>query len=66
MKKKVAIQGGAKYYQVSEYRGTFYVYEFGGFFGTSSSEIGQTRSFDDALSIIRSYSGKQITKIENW
>ena len=55
-KKKVVVRGGGLYY-VSEYSGTFYVKRGG-------TDIGKAKSFDDALSIIKSDSGRDIEKIE--
>lgn len=57
-KKRVVVKGGgSNLYYISESSGTYYVYK------GSSSQIGKTRSMDDAISIIRSHSGKEIESI---
>jgi hypothetical protein len=37
-----------------------------GIFSDSSSKIGSARNLEDALSIIKSYSGNQIKEIREW
>lgn len=66
--KKVVTQGGGEnLFKVSEYDGWFYVYKAGlGFFSTGTQSIGKTRNMKDALDIVRSYSGHDIEKIEDW
>lgn len=60
-KKRVIVKGGGKnLYYVSESSGTIYVYKGGVW---SSSQIGKTKSMDDALSLIRSHSGRAIESI---
>ncbi len=54
----VAVEGGNTY-TIGEQSGTFYVRR-GGFYGT---DIGKTRSLDDALALIKAHSGKQIRSI---
>jgi len=62
-KKKVVVRGGGdNLYYVSDSGGTVYVYK-GSVWG-SGTDIGKTRSFDDALAIIKSHSGRDIEKIE--
>ena len=62
-KRKVVVRGGGKnLYYVSDSSGTFYVKQAGGWSGGTS--IGQTRSLEDALALIKSHSGKDIEKIE--
>jgi len=58
--KTVTVEGG-KYYTVGEYSGTYYVRRGGR--GFSGTDIGKARSFDDALAIIKSDSGKRIKNI---
>ena len=58
-KKTVVVKGGALY-SVSESSGTIYVYK-GAMFG--DTQIGKMRSMDDALSLIKSHSGKEIERI---
>jgi hypothetical protein len=57
-KREVVVEGG-NVYTVGDSSGTFYVRR-GGFYGT---DIGKTRSFDDALALIKSHSGKPIRSI---
>lgn len=57
-KKTVTVEGG-KYYTIQEYGGTFYVRR-GGWSGT---DIGKAGSYDDALAIVKSDSGKPIKSI---
>ena len=66
--KKVVIKGGgSNLFKVSSYDGTFYIYKVTvGIISDDKYEIGKTRSFDDALSIIRSYSGQEIDHISTW
>lgn len=64
--KKVVTKGGRHtVYKVSSHSGTYYIYILEGVFGRET-KIGETRSFDDALSLIRSYSGSDIDKIGPW
>lgn len=56
--REVVVEGG-NVYTVGESSGTFYVRR-GGHYGT---DIGKTRSLDDALSLIKAHSGKQIRSI---
>ncbi len=58
-KKTVVVQGG-NVYTVGDTSGTFYVKRGGGHY---AMDIGKTRSFDDALALIKSHSGKQIRDI---
>lgn len=66
--RKVVVQGGGKnLYKISDYSGKFSVYKIDvGLIFDDSRKIGSARSLDDALSIIRSHSGKQIERIDNW
>jgi len=66
--KKVVVKGGGRnLFKVSYYDGTFYVYKVETKpLSNTKQEIGSTRSFEDALSIIRSYSGKEIDHISAW
>ena len=58
---------GGGLFRVSESGGTFYVNKVTpGFLGDSTKDIGQTRSLEDAITLIRSYSGKDIKKISDW
>jgi len=66
--KKVVVKGGgSNLFKVSSYNGTFYIYKVTvGFITNDNYEIGKTKSFDDALSVIRSYSGHEIDRISTW
>ena len=66
--RKVTVKGTSKnLFKVSEYDGKYYVYQVSpGFFGDTSSKIGETSTLEDALSLIRSYTGKDIDNIGNW
>lgn len=56
-KKKVIVKGGgSNLYYVSESSGTIYVYK-------GSSQIGKTKTMEDALALIRNHSGKDIESI---
>jgi hypothetical protein len=60
-KKKVVVKGGGRnLYYISESSGTFYVYQGGGW---GDTQIGKTRTMDDALALIRSHSGREIESI---
>ncbi|HOC85201.1 MAG: hypothetical protein WBK43_09730 [Prolixibacteraceae bacterium] len=66
--KKVVVKGGgSNLFKVSYYDGTYYVYKVKvGFISDDKYDIGKTKNFEDALSIIRSYSGKDIDHISSW
>lgn len=58
-KKKVIVKGGGEnLYYVSETMGTLYVYK------GSSSQIGKTKTMEDAIALIRNHSGRDIERIE--
>ena len=60
-KKKVIVKGGgSNLYYVSESSGTFYVHKGGVW---SETQIGKTKTMEDALSLIRSHSGRDIESI---
>ncbi len=55
-KKKVVVKGGGNnLYYVSESSGTIYVYKGGGW---SDTQIGKTKTMEDAIALIKSDSGK--------
>lgn len=57
-KKKVVVKGGgSNLYYVSESFGTIYVYK------GSSSQIGKTKTMEDAIALIKNHSGKEIESI---
>lgn len=66
--KKVVVQGGGKnLFKVSYSSGYFYVYKVDvGLLTDHLHDIGKSRNLEDALSIIRSYSGREIDKITSW
>jgi hypothetical protein len=60
-KKKVVVKGGgSNLYSVSESSGTIYVYKSGGW---GDTQIGKTKTMEDALALIRNHSGKNIDSI---
>ncbi|WP_156878074.1 hypothetical protein [Sphingopyxis sp. QXT-31] len=62
--RSVAVQGG-NLYEIGEYDGTFYVRRVKvKLLLNAKSDIGKTRSLDDALSLIRSHSGREIKSID--
>lgn len=65
MTKRVVINGGGRnLFKVEQYSGYYYVYYMSiGFLFDDKDFIGKTRSFEDAISLIRSYSGKGIKEI---
>lgn len=59
--KKIVVKGGGQnLYSVSEASGTIYVYKGSGW---GKSQIGKTRSMEDAIALIRNHSGKDIESI---
>ncbi len=61
-KKRVIVKGGGNnLYYVSESSGSVYVYK--GSVWSSDTQIGKTRSLSDALSLIKSHSGRDIESI---
>jgi len=62
-KKRIIVKGGGEnLYYVSESSGTIYVYK-GSVWG-SDTQIGKTRTMSDALSLIKSHSGRDIERID--
>ena len=63
--KQVVVEGGGEnLYKVSDYKGIYYVKKISvGIIANSARDLGKTKSFDDALAIIRSHSGKAIKSI---
>lgn len=67
MAKRVVTQGGGNNLFKITGSSTLEVYIVKvGTFSDSTSKIGSARSLDDALSIIKSYSGNQIKEIREW
>lgn len=64
----VTVTGGGKnLYKVSEYSGKFGVYHASvKLFSTNLTKIGETRSLEDALTLIRSHSGRSIDQVKSW
>jgi hypothetical protein len=56
----VTVEGGG-YYTIGESGGAYFVRKGGS--GFSGTDIGKTRSLDDALALIKAHSGKQIKNI---
>lgn len=66
-KRRVVVKGGGRdLFQVSYSYGTFSVYQVEVGFFDNFHQIGSTDSLEDALSLIRSYSGKEIKRISSW
>jgi len=65
-KRRVVVKGGgANLYYISDSGGTFYVtHKRVGLILDDNIDIGKTRSLDDALSLIRSHSGRGIESID--
>ncbi len=62
-KQKVIVKGGGEnLYYISESSGIFYVYK--GHVWSSDTLIGKTRSKSDAISVIRSHSGRDIERMD--
>ena len=60
-KKKVIVKGGgSNLYYVSKSSGTIYVYKGGVW---SDTLIGETKTMEDALALIRNHSGRDIERI---
>jgi len=56
--------GGANLYQIDEYGGKYTAYKVSvGFLGNSKSSIGAANSLEDAISLIRAHSGREIKSI---
>ena len=66
--KRVIVSGGGdNLYRISESGGKFIVSQVDvGTFTDTFNRIGESRSLDDALSIVKSHSGNSISKITNW
>ena len=67
--KQIVVKGGgSNLFKVSYYNEVYYVYKVNvKIFSNDYHEIGKTKNFEDALSLIRSYSGKDIDlKDEFW
>lgn len=56
--------GGANLYEVSESGGWFYAYQISVGVFDSRHEIGKARTFEQALSLIKSHSGRGIERME--
>ena len=64
-KTKVVVRGGGEnLYEVSESSGWFYAYKVSGLLFSSRTSIGKAKTFDQALDIIKSHSGRGIEKVE--
>ena len=61
-KKKIVVKGGgSNLYYVSESSGTIYVYKGGGW--GSDTQIGKTKTMEDAIALIKNHSGRDIESI---
>jgi hypothetical protein len=66
--KKIVVEGkGMNLFKVVESYDWFYAYEVDpGFFSDTNKSIGKSRSLADALTLIRSYTGKNISSMSDW
>ncbi|MEX0997617.1 MAG: hypothetical protein WDZ45_11250 [Flavobacteriaceae bacterium] len=66
--KRVVVSGGGdNLFRVTESSGKFLISQVDvGLLTNNYNRIGQTRSFDDALNLIKSFSGQRIDKITDW
>lgn len=66
--KRVVVNGGGdNLYRISIYGSKYTVSHVDvGVFTNSINVIGEARSMEDALSIIKAHSGRSIKKITNW
>jgi len=61
----VVREGSANLYEISKYKGTYYVYRIRvGFLTNSSESIGTTTRLEDGISLICSHAGSGIKSIE--
>lgn len=67
MSKQISIKtaSGTKLYKISQSGNDFYCMKYNDSFFGSWSDIGRTRSFEDALSLIRSYAASKYGSIFN-
>jgi len=65
-RKKVVTKGGSLYRVTVSGRTHSVAKVKVGFLGDSYKEIGKADSLEDALSIIKSHSGREIDRISNW
>lgn len=65
MVKRVVVQGGGRnLYRIESSGNMFYVYHISVGWITDDKEfIGKTKSLEDAITLIRSYSGREIKEI---
>ncbi len=63
---KVVVQGGgSNLYEVSEYEGRFYAYKINvKLLMNDRRSLGKTGRFEEALSLIRMHSGREIKEID--
>ena len=65
-KRDVVVEGGgSNLYEVSEYAGEFYVYKVSvGLFSDDRTSIGTCNKLEDALTLVRMHSGRNIKSIK--
>ena len=64
-KTRVVVSGGGEnLYEVSESSGWFHAYKVSGVLFSTRTSIGKAKTFDQALDIIKSHSGRGIQKVE--
>jgi hypothetical protein len=66
--KKVVVEGkGMNLFKVSESSGWFYAYQVDpGFISDTLVSVGKSRSLSDALTLIKSFTGKNIKSMSDW
>lgn len=64
--RRIVVKGGGKdLYKVSEYGGWFHAFHVDvGFFSDTNLSIGKAKSLLDAISLIKSHSGREIASID--
>ncbi len=66
MEKRIVTQGGGNnLFKVSGIN-KLYIYQISGSFFSKKKLIGSSRYLEDAISIIKSYTGMQIKEIREW
>ena len=66
--KKIVVQGGGKnLFRISESSGWFHASECDpGFLSNSFTSIGKARTLAEALTLIKSYTGKNVQSMSDW
>lgn len=63
----VVVQGGgANLYKISEYNGKYIAYKVNDGLFSSNNNIGEARSLEDALALIKLHSGREIKEVRTY